>query len=300
MTPSPHIVLVGPPGSGKSTVAACLGTGEGPGLIDPPDFAAERRALADATAVIVVIGATDGIDPATTYLWREVAAAGLPRAIVVTKMDAQRADFDETCALIARLFDPHGCVALTLPVLDDDERVAGFLDLASGTITEYTRSAVQHHDAEHEHRELTMAMRTRLRDSLAALDLGMEDLGDAIASAQITPILGFAGPGCVGREELAQVVAHLAQAPSAPPFEWPGPLKASPADLVTVTLTLPADYARDVVSLVKRLPDVALTVEEPGDGTHVLTARGPAATLVRIPVDVHGMSDGTSQCIVTQ
>lgn len=297
MSTSPRVVLVGPKGSGKSTLARCLAALPHAQIVDPTGLAAERAALAHATAVVFVIGATDGIDAVTTNVWREVAAAGLPRAVVVTKLDAPRADFDETCALIGRLFDPHGCVPLALPVLDDDDRVAGFLDLVTNTITQYADSNIDYHEPEREHEELTAPSRQRLEDSLAAVDLDLDGLGTAIGSALITPIVGFAGPGCVGREEVVRVISHLAAAPSSPRVEWPGPITASghPGEVIRVVFTFPEDYARDVTDALHRIPGVEVSSERPGDGTCVVTAAGTRAALNRVPIDVHGMTDGTSR-----
>ncbi|HMA47601.1 MAG TPA: GTP-binding protein, partial [Frankiaceae bacterium] len=73
-------------------------------LVDTPgyaDFVGDLRAgLRAADAALFVVSAVDGVDGTTRLLWEECAAVGLPRAIVVTKLDHQRADFDqvvETC-----------------------------------------------------------------------------------------------------------------------------------------------------------------------------------------------------------
>lgn len=297
MTTPAQIVLVGPPGSGKSTVKDCLrGSTPRAVLIDPNDLAEERRALAQATAVLFVIGATDGIDATTTYLWREVAAAGLSRAIVVTKLDAAHADFDETCALIMRLFDPHGCLPFTLPVMNDDEDVVAFLDLATNTISQYTQSGIEHHDAEVEHRQLTEQTRQRLVDSLAALDFTVDDRWQAVTDAQITPIVGFIGPRCVGRDEVAGLLECMALSQPHHEAEWPMPVTTEEA-AATLRVTIPLDYAAEVVPTVRRMPGLDVTVEDPGDGTQVITVRGAPEDLFRVPIDVHGMTDGMSHSV---
>src|SRR5690606_6827976 len=78
-------------------------------LIDTPgyaDFVGELRAgLRAADAALFVISAADGptgVGGATRAVWDECEAAGIPRAIVLTHLDAARADFDEmvhACAL---------------------------------------------------------------------------------------------------------------------------------------------------------------------------------------------------------
>ena len=71
-------------------------------LLDTPgyaDFVGELRAgLRAADAALFVVSAVDGIDGATRMLWEECAAVGMPRAVVITRLDHQRADFDETLA----------------------------------------------------------------------------------------------------------------------------------------------------------------------------------------------------------
>jgi elongation factor G len=68
-------------------------------LLDTPgyaDFAGDLRAgLRAADAALFVVSAVDGIDGVTRMLWEECAAVGMPRAVVITKIDQQRGDFDE-------------------------------------------------------------------------------------------------------------------------------------------------------------------------------------------------------------
>ena len=69
-------------------------------LLDTPgyaDFVGDLRAgLRAADAALFVVSSVDGIDGNTQMLWEECAAVGMPRAVVVTKLDHQRADFDES------------------------------------------------------------------------------------------------------------------------------------------------------------------------------------------------------------
>jgi elongation factor G len=65
-------------------------------LIDTPgyaDFVGEVRAgLRAADGALFVVCAAEGVDPATIALWAECAAVGMPRAVVIARLDHQRAD----------------------------------------------------------------------------------------------------------------------------------------------------------------------------------------------------------------
>ena len=65
----------------------------------------------------------------TRMLWDECAAVGMPRAVVVTKLDHQRADFEATLAACREAFG-DGVVPLYLPVGDDGRRRADRAALA--------------------------------------------------------------------------------------------------------------------------------------------------------------------------
>ncbi len=69
-------------------------------LLDTPgyaDFAGEMvTALANVDLAVVVVSATDGVQAQTEDAWRTAARLGVPRVIVINKLDRERADFDRT------------------------------------------------------------------------------------------------------------------------------------------------------------------------------------------------------------
>ena len=87
-------------------------------LIDTPgyaDFVGEVRAgLRAADAALFVVCAAEGVDPATIALWDECAAVGMPRAVVIARLDHQRADVAAELAACQEAFGA-GVLPLYLP-----------------------------------------------------------------------------------------------------------------------------------------------------------------------------------------
>ncbi|MUL83122.1 MULTISPECIES: elongation factor G-like protein EF-G2 [unclassified Mycolicibacterium] len=77
-------------------------------LIDTPgyaDFVGELRAgLRAADCALFVIAANENIDEPTKALWQECAAVGMPRAVVITKLDHARANYANALAGAQRAF----------------------------------------------------------------------------------------------------------------------------------------------------------------------------------------------------
>src|ERR1700679_965261 len=77
-------------------------------LLDTPgyaDFTGDLRAgLRAADSALFAVSATDGIHGLTRMLWEAVAAVGMPRAVVITKIDHQRADYEATLAACREAF----------------------------------------------------------------------------------------------------------------------------------------------------------------------------------------------------
>ncbi|HVK20800.1 MAG TPA: elongation factor G-like protein EF-G2 [Actinokineospora sp.] len=90
-------------------------------LIDTPgyaDFVGELRAgLRAADAALFVVCAAEGVDSATTTLWNECAAVGMPRALVIARLDHPRADFAGELAQCQAAFG-GGVLPLYLPTKD--------------------------------------------------------------------------------------------------------------------------------------------------------------------------------------
>ena len=96
-------------------------------LLDAPgyaDFVGELRAgLRAADCAMFVLAANEGVDEPTRILWRECADVGMPRAVVVTKLDHARADCDAVVAAAQEAFGDK-----VVPVyLREGDRLVGLL-----------------------------------------------------------------------------------------------------------------------------------------------------------------------------
>ncbi|WP_149827249.1 elongation factor G-like protein EF-G2 [Streptomyces tailanensis] len=119
-------------------------------LLDTPgyaDFVGELRAgLRAADAALFVVSASDGVDGSTRMVWEECAAVGMPRAIVITHLEAARADFEEMTRVCAETFggdDPDAVLPLYLPLHgpqgpDGHAPVTGLIGLLSQKLFDYS------------------------------------------------------------------------------------------------------------------------------------------------------------------
>src|SRR5918911_832729 len=207
-----------------------------------PDFVGEVRAgLRAADAALFVVSAVDGVDGMTRMLWEECAAVGMPRAVVVTHLDQQRADFDEALAVCQRVFG-EGVQPLYLPLLSDDEAPAGLIGLLSQQVFDYSGGARVSRSADPEHLSLIEGARQGLIEGiiqeseddglldrwLAGEDVGfdtlVDDLEKAVARGAFHPVLIADPVTGLGTEELLEVVVR--GFPS--PLEHPAPTVTTP------------------------------------------------------------------------
>ena len=207
-------------------------------LIDTPgyaDFVGELRAgLRAADAALFVVSAAagaDGIDGQTLALWEECARVAMPRALVITHLDAARADFDvmtQACSDLLGDGDSDAVLPLQLPVhgprgADGHRPVTGLIDLLAQQVFDYSGGAHTRTDATAEQSALIEAARNRLIEGIIAesedetlmdrylagetIDLATltADLERAVAHDRFHPILIAAPPPEGTREGLGMV-----------------------------------------------------------------------------------------------
>jgi elongation factor G len=200
-------------------------------LLDTPgyaDYVGELRAgLRAADAALFVVSAVDGVDAATISLWEECAHVGMPRAVAITRIDHQRANYEETVAICQRVFG-EGVLPLYQPLLGDDgETVVGTLGLLTQRIFDYSDGyPPQVRDAEPEHLAAIEDARNALIEGIIAesedetlMDryLGgeeideqtlIDDLEKAVANASFFPVVPVCGDTQVGVDALLEVMTR--------------------------------------------------------------------------------------------
>src|SRR5213079_1820951 len=218
----------------RSVSLACgplLHEGTKVNLLDTPgyaDFVGELRAgLRAADAALFVVSSVDGMDAATAALWEECAAVGMPRAVAITRLDHQRADFDETVALCQRTFGDN-VLPLYLPLHGDDgTSVVGLIGLISQRVFDYsTEYPPEVRDPDPEHEAAIADPRNELLEGIIAesedetlMDRSLS--GERIATDVITeggekaeargsfdPLIAEGGGARVGLDALVEVVTQ--------------------------------------------------------------------------------------------
>ncbi|WP_296605881.1 elongation factor G-like protein EF-G2 [Nocardioides sp.] len=289
-----NVVLVGPAGSGKTTLAETLLAASGAipragsvrdgttvcdheesehahgrtnslsvaplvhegvkvNLVDTPgyaDFVGELRAgLRAADCALFVIAANDGVDDSTRALWRECAAVGMPRAVVVTKLDQARADYD---GVLRQAQDAFGerVMPLYVPVRDGAE-VTGLTGLlppseeaeATGLRGDLIEAVIEESEDE-------SLMDRYVGGEEIDEKVLVEDLERAVARATffpVVPVCSMTGVGCAELLDLA-----IRAFPS--PAEHPSP-----------DVFLPSGAAADAIACDPDGPLVAEVVKTTSD-----------------------------------
>jgi elongation factor G len=202
-------------------------------LLDTPgyaDFTGDLRAgLRAADCALFVVSATDGVDGVTRLLWDECASVGMPRAVVITKIDHGRADFATVLAECQGAFG-EGVLPLYLPV--SGAGVGGLIGLLSQTLYDYssgTRAASPvSADSDVEQMEpardsliegiITESedetlMERYLSGETVPTDVLISDLETAVARGSFYPVLAVSSPLGIGMAELLEIITQAFPSP---------------------------------------------------------------------------------------
>jgi elongation factor G len=221
------------------TLAPLTHAGVKVNLLDTPgyaDFTGDLRAgLRAADAALFAVPATDGVDGLTRMLWEECAAVGMPRAVVITKMDHQRADFDAALAACRETFG-DSVAPLYLPVSGAGGEVSGLIGLLSGKLFDYSGGSRAERDPDaadagraeelrgsliegiiQESEDETLMERYLSGDDIDPKVL-IEDLEKAVARGSFYPVLATGGTNGLGLAELLEVMTQAFPRPQEHPM----------------------------------------------------------------------------------
>jgi elongation factor G len=220
------------------TLAPLIHNGIKVNLLDTPgyaDFTGDLRAgLRAADSALFAVSACDGIDGVTRMLWDECAAVGMPRAVVITKIDHQRADYEATLAACREAFG-ESVAPLYLPTAP----LAGggllgllsqrmFSYAANGTRTEGDPSAADLDRLEGPRGELIEGIITESEDEtlmdryLSGEEIDpkvlIDDLEKAVAHGSFYPVLATSATGRIGMLELLEIITQGFPSPAEHPL----------------------------------------------------------------------------------
>ncbi|MFG2982429.1 elongation factor G-like protein EF-G2 [Streptomyces sp. NPDC048258] len=254
-------------------------------VLDTPgyaDFVGELRAgLRAADAALFVVSASDGIDGATRMVWDECEAVGMPRAIVVTHLEAARADYTQMADVCGQIFgadDPDAVIPLYLPLHgpagpDGHAPVTGLLGLLSQRVYDYSSGERTERDPDPAELALISGARSRLIEGIIAesedeslmdrylggedIDIKtlVDDLERAVARGTFHPVL-MAAPAAEGAKQGLGTVELLELVTGG----FPTPLERGP-----VTVTTPDGAVRPAVTCDPDGPLVAEVVKTSSD-----------------------------------
>ncbi|WP_167045253.1 elongation factor G-like protein EF-G2 [Salinibacterium sp. ZJ454] len=189
-------------------------------LLDTPgyaDFIGDLRAgLRAADAALFVVSAVDGVDVATTALWSECERVGMPRAVVISRIDHPRAHYEAVLAACQEAFGT-AVLPLYLPIRTDGA-ITGLLGLLSGTVPDG-----EHADAEAARGALIEGIIAESEDETLmdrylggeeiGLDILISDLETAVAGGSFFPVLAASAEAGVGIAELLEIMTRAFPSP---------------------------------------------------------------------------------------
>jgi elongation factor G len=193
-------------------------------LLDTPgyaDFVGEVRAgLRAADCAMFVLAANEGVDEATRTLWRECAEVGMPRVVVITKLDHARADYPGVVDQARAEFGDK-----VLPVyLREDDALVGLITGESDSPDHQEQRGRLIEGVIEESEDETLMDRYLGGEEIDA-KLLVEDLERAVARASFHPVVPVDSSTGMGAAELLDLVVAAFPAPP----EHPVPEVFTPA-----------------------------------------------------------------------
>jgi elongation factor G len=252
----------------NTSIAYCDYKGHHLNLVDTPgygDFIADARAgLRVVEGAVVVVDAVAGVQVQTEKVWKFANEYELPRAVVVNRLDRERADFFRTLESLTRRLKGR-IVPLHVPVGEEHD-FKGFVDLVKMKATTYaggkaTEGPIPADLVERakEYREKLVEAAAETDDDLLAKYLEEGSLEEAemltalragISQGKVVPVLCASAVGGVGSQALLDLIVE----------EFPSPVDRGEVRGTELkskqTVTRPADTKAPATALVfKTLSD---------------------------------------------
>lgn len=136
-------------------------------IIDTPgdaNFSFDTRfSMTAADGAVVVVSAPDGVEVQTERTWERAEQLGLPRVVVINKMDRERADPDKTLAQVREMLS-NDAIPVQLPI-GKEAAFEGVVDVLSGKAIAFDKDGAGTMD----NREVPAALQDALAEAKEAL-----------------------------------------------------------------------------------------------------------------------------------
>ncbi|HEY7867769.1 MAG TPA: elongation factor G [Methylomirabilota bacterium] len=216
----------------NTAAAFCDHKGHRLNLIDTPgygDFVADARAgLRVASAAVVVVDAVAGVQVQTEKVWKFANDYSLPRAIVINRLDRERADFSRTLESLHKRLKGR-LVPLQLPI-GSESGFVGIVDLIAMKALVYADGKVKEGEIPADLVESAKSQREKLTEAAAETDddllakyleegsIGepemLEALRKAIGSGGVVPVLCASATRSIGVGPLLDLIVKEFPSPA--------------------------------------------------------------------------------------
>ena len=185
-------------------------------MLDTPGYADFYGQMVAATqvadAALLLVDATAGVQVGTVRAWKRCEALGLPRAIAITGLDKENADFNGTVAALQDLWGVR-CEVVTFPTADKK----GVVDVLSGQSpeAEELRSKLTDVAAESSDELIEKVLNG---ETLSADELA-QGLRSSVVQTKCIPIFAVMARQSLGLDELMQGFGRLMPSPADRPVK---------------------------------------------------------------------------------